>query len=91
MPEEYWTLDAKIYSKGSRKAFPASFYGDVDGKIKISNKEQADKILAELEDAEYQVVKVKKGTRRKSPRLRLSLLHYSRKPLVNWVFRPEEP
>ena len=64
VPEEYWTLDAKFIPKGSRKAFPASFYGDVDGKIKISNKEQADKILAE---AEYQVVKVKKGTRRKSP------------------------
>ena len=67
VPEEYWTLDAKFIPKGSRKAFPASFYGDVDGKIKISNKEQADNILAELEDAEYQVVKVKKGTRRKSP------------------------
>lgn len=67
VPEEYWTLDAKFIPKGSRKAFPVSFYGDVDGKIKISNKEQADKILAELEDAEYQVVKVKKGTRRKSP------------------------
>lgn len=67
VPEEYWTLDAKFIPKGSRKAFPASFYGDVDGKIKISNKEQADKILAELEDAEYQVVKVKKGTRRKFP------------------------
>ena len=67
VPEEYWTLDAKFIPKGSRKAFPASLYGDVDGKIKISNKEQADKILAELEDAEYQVVKVKKGTRRKSP------------------------
>ena len=67
VPEEYWTLDAKFIPKGSRKAFPASFYGDVDGKIKISNKEQADKILADLEDAEYQVVKVKKGTRRKSP------------------------
>ncbi len=67
VPEEYWTLDAKFIPKGSRKAFPASFYGDVDGKIKISNKEQADKILAELEDAEYQVVKVKEGTRRKSP------------------------
>ncbi len=67
VPEEYWTLDAKFIPKGARKAFPASFYGDVDGKIKISNQEQADKILAELADAEYQVAKVKKGTRRKSP------------------------
>lgn len=66
-PEEYWTLDAKFIPKGSRKAFPASFYGDESGKIKIENKEQADKILAELQDAEYKIVKLKKGTRRKSP------------------------
>ncbi len=67
VPEEYWTLDAKLIPKGARKAFPASFYGDVDGKMKVTSKEQADRILAELQDAEYQVLKVKKGTRRKSP------------------------
>lgn len=67
VPEEYWTLDAKLIPKGARKAFPVSFYGDVDGKMKVTSKEQADRILAELQDAEYQVLKVKKGTRRKSP------------------------
>lgn len=68
VPEEYWTIDAKFIPKGARKAFPSTFYGDIEGnKIKITNKEQADQILADLEDAEYQVVKVKKGTRRKSP------------------------
>ena len=40
-------LDAKLIpKKAHEKHSPASFYGDVDGKIKISNKEQADKILA---------------------------------------------
>ena len=67
VPEEYWSIDAKLIPKGSRKAFPASFYGDSNGKIKISNKEQADKILSELEGAAFQVVKVKKGTRKKTP------------------------
>lgn len=68
VPEEYWTIDAKFIPKGARKAFPSTFYGDAEGnKIKITNKEQADQILADLADAEYQVVKVKKGTRRKSP------------------------
>lgn len=66
-PEEYWTIDSKLIPKGSRKAFPAAFYGDTEGKIKISSKEEADKILDELKDADYQIVKVKKGTRRKSP------------------------
>lgn len=67
-PEEYWTIDAKLIPKGGRKAFPASFYGDEAGnKIKISNKEEADAILEKLEDAQFTVAKIKKGSRRKSP------------------------
>ncbi len=67
-PEEYWTIDAKLVPKGGRKAFPASFYGDEAGnKIKISNKEEADAILEKLEDAQFTVAKIKKGSRRKSP------------------------
>ncbi len=66
-PEEYWTIDAKFIPKGSRKAFPAQFYGNEEGKIKIEKKEQADQILEELKGAEYHVSKVKKGTRRRSP------------------------
>ena len=67
-PEEYWTIDAKLIPKGGRKAFPASFYGDEAGnKIKITNKEEADAILEKLEDAQFTVAKIKKGSRRKSP------------------------
>ena len=59
VPEEYWTIDGKFIPKGAKKLFPASFYGDLEGKkIKITNKEQADGILAELEDAEFKVIKV---------------------------------
>lgn len=67
VPEEYWTIDAKFTPQGSRKAFGATFYGNTEGKMKISSKEEADKILADLQDAEYRIVKLKKGTRRKSP------------------------
>lgn len=67
VPEEYWTIDAKFVPHGSRRVFGATFYGDTNGKIKISDKEQTDKILAELENAEYRIVKLKKGTRKKSP------------------------
>ena len=66
-PEEYWSLDAKFIPKGSRKAFSAALYGDSKGKIKIGSKEQADRILADLEGAEYVITKVKNGTRKKSP------------------------
>ncbi|WP_283607171.1 type I DNA topoisomerase [Faecalispora anaeroviscerum] len=67
VPEEYWSIDAKLVPQGARKAFDASFYGDANGKIKITNQQQADDILKSLENAEFRVSKVKKGSRKKSP------------------------
>ncbi|MBR2175762.1 MAG: type I DNA topoisomerase [Clostridia bacterium] len=66
-PEEYWSIDAKFIPKGSRKAFSAAFYGNRDEKIKISNQEQAQKILDEIKDQPAVVEKVKHGTRRRKP------------------------
>ena len=66
-PEEYWSIDAKFIPKGSRKSFAATLYSDKNGKIKIQNQEQADKIEADLKDAEYTITKVRHGTRKKSP------------------------
>ena len=66
-PEEYWTIDAKFIPKGSRKSFSASLYSDANGKIKIENQEQAEKIEQDLADADYMITKVKHGTRRKTP------------------------
>ena len=63
-PEEYWSIDAKFIPKGSRKAFPATLYL---GKDKISTQKEAEKILSDLENAEYKVTSVKHGTRKKSP------------------------
>ena len=66
-PEEYWTIDAKLVPKGSRKSFSASLYGDENGKIKIGCKEEADKIIAALDNADFVITKVKNSTRKKSP------------------------
>ena len=66
-PEEYWTIDAKMIPQGSRKAFPAAFYGTTQEKMKITSGDEANRILNDLKDAAYQIAKVKKGTRRKSP------------------------
>lgn len=67
VPQEYWSIDAKFIPKGSRKTFPATFYGDQNGKIEISNEQQANAILSKLDGAEYVVSDIKKGTRKKSP------------------------
>ncbi|NMP36700.1 MAG: type I DNA topoisomerase [Clostridiales bacterium] len=67
VPEEYWSLDAKFTAPSSRKAFSAAFIGDENGKVKITNKQQADTYLARLDGAEYIASSVKKGTRKKQP------------------------
>ena len=65
-PEEYWTLDAKLLA--SKKSFIAKFYGSADGKkIDIPNDESANKIVNELDGAEYTVSQIKKGVRNKQP------------------------
>ena len=67
IPEEYWSIEANLIPKGSHKSFVAFLYGDENGKIQIKNKEQSDRILTDLKDADFTISNVKKGTRRKSP------------------------
>ncbi|MEF2919489.1 MAG: type I DNA topoisomerase [Acutalibacteraceae bacterium] len=66
-PEEYWSVDAKFIPKGGRKAFSASLYGTEEGKIQITNGEQAQAIVSELENEEFSIVKLRNGTRKKQP------------------------
>ena len=65
IPEEYWSLDANFKVKGEKKPLTAKFYGTKDEKITIHNEEELHKILADLGDAEYEVVDVKRGERSK--------------------------
>lgn len=67
VPQEYWSIDAKFTNPPSKKTFSAAAYSKSGSKIKITCKEESDKILSELEGAEYKVSSVKKGTRKKSP------------------------
>lgn len=67
VPQEYWSIDAKFTNPPSKKTFSAAVYSKSGSKIKITCKEESDKILSDLEGAEYKVSSVKKGTRKKSP------------------------
>ncbi|MDO4477148.1 MAG: type I DNA topoisomerase [Clostridia bacterium] len=67
VPKEYWSIDAKFLPKGSSKQFSASFYGNEKGKIEVNNQEEANQLLSDLENATYEVKKIKKSKRRKSP------------------------
>ncbi len=65
IPEEYWSLDVNLKVAGEKKPILAKYYGNKDGKVAITNKEQADEIMASLKNAKYEVVEVKKGERTK--------------------------
>ncbi len=66
VPEEYWVIDAKL-ANSQRRTFTATLNADENGKIKISNGEQAQNYLDRLNGADYEVKSVKKGTRKKNP------------------------
>ncbi len=65
IPEEYWSVDALLVQ--NRKSFTAKYYGKNGKKFVPSCKEDADRILKELDGAEFKVTEVKKGKREKSP------------------------
>ena len=66
VPEEYWTVDAKLIK--DRKKFIAKFYGTVDGKkVDIPNETTATGILGAVKDGEFKVATVKHGTRTRQP------------------------
>lgn len=61
IPEEYWTLEAKLNVSGEKKPVIARFYGDESGKIDIKNEAQMNKILSDLKKCSYKVESVKLG------------------------------
>ncbi len=67
VPEEYWTIGAKLAKQKPPATFEAKFHGSVKEKIELKNQDQVDKILKDLDKARYIVQKVKKGEKKKSP------------------------
>jgi len=64
--EEYWTITALLEGE-VEPPFEARLWRRGGEKIKISNQEQASELVAALEQVSYQVVKVEKKTRSRTP------------------------
>ena len=67
VPEEYWNIFVDLKKEKSKKTFEAKFYGKDGKKVEIRSKKDVDKILKDLEKAEYIVEDIKKGEKRKNP------------------------
>lgn len=67
VPEEYWTISAKLFQANSKTAFEARFYGAVNEKLELKNEEQVNNILKELQGSKFIVQKIKIGEKKKTP------------------------
>ena len=66
-PDEYWNIDAALYPQSnSKNGFTARLAATADGKkLTVTNKEQADTIVAALDGKSYTISKLEKGKRRR--------------------------
>ena len=65
IPEEYWNMYVSL--KKNKDVFKAKLVGKEEKKIEIHTKEESDKILNEIDKAEFVVKEVKKSQRKRNP------------------------
>lgn len=67
-PDEYWNIDALLNPQGEKGEFTARLAATADGKkLTVTNKQQADGVLAALDGRDYTITKIEKGKRRRQP------------------------
>ena len=67
-PDEYWNIDALLNPQGEKGELTARLAATADGKkLTVTNKQQADGILAALDGRDYTITKIEKGKRRRQP------------------------
>lgn len=67
-PDEYWNIDALLHPQGEKGEFTARLAATADGKkLTVTDKQQADTVLAALDGKDYTITKIEKGKRRRQP------------------------
>jgi len=64
--QEYWSITSKLVKPKVSPAFYAKFYGTETEKIELTNEEQVNAILKELENSKYIVQKVKEQEKKRA-------------------------
>ena len=66
VPVEYWTIESQLHAEDG-KSFTVHFWGNVDGKMKLSNEQEAMAVVNAVSGKDYLVSSVKKAARHKAP------------------------
>ena len=69
VPEEYWSIAAELQPDGSpaEVRYQAKMTHMDGKKLDLGSKEELDPVLKDLEQARYEVRKIRRGTRKKNP------------------------
>ncbi|MFH1894653.1 MAG: type I DNA topoisomerase [Patescibacteria group bacterium] len=66
-PEEYWTIVATLFKTKEFEANLIKIDDKVLDKLEVKNKEEADKILKDLEESEYKVENIEQKEEKRNP------------------------
>ncbi len=66
VPVEYWAIDALLASRDGRE-FSVRFYGDENGRIKLTSEEEAMRVVSAVEGKDFTVRSLKKSQKKKLP------------------------
>lgn len=67
VPQEYWTLDARLHKQGQAVLFQAHYYGKDGKKVEPSTREQVQEIVEEVKAEIFTVKSVKRTDKQRSP------------------------
>ncbi len=67
IPEEYWSLDAKLNAEGLKEPFVANFYGKDSKKLPLNNKKEIDTVIKVIKEGKFSVIDVKTTDRLRNP------------------------
>ena len=89
-PDEYWNIDALLHPQGEKGEFTARLAATADGKkLTVTDKQQADAVLAALDGKDYTITKNRKrASAAVSPRRPSSPRLCSRTRAARSAFRP---
>ncbi len=66
-PQEYWNLNLILSKKGEKETFKSKYYGNENGKRKITNENEAKEVLEAFSGKPIYVNKVKKTNKKRYP------------------------
>ncbi|MDB4897149.1 MAG: topoisomerase [Firmicutes bacterium] len=69
VPEEYWSLTARLTTDASATPFTARYYGTAEGKVELTQEEQTRRVMAEAtaKAGPLRVIAVRKKEKRRNP------------------------